>query len=38
MGGVKSLGISKVGQTVFSRLVESQLYQLAGSVVEWVRV
>ena len=33
MGGVESLGISKVGQTVLARLMESQIwYQTAGSV------
>ena len=31
--GAESLGISKVGQTVLARLMESQIwYQLAGSV------
>ena len=33
LGGAESLGISKVGQTVLARLMESQLWhQLAGSV------
>ena len=33
LGGRESLGISKVGQTVLARLIESQIwYQLAGSV------
>ena len=32
LGGVESLGISKVGQTVLPRLMEFQIwYQLAGS-------
>ena len=33
LGGVESLGISKVGQTVLARLMDSQIwYQLAGFV------
>ena len=33
LGGAESLGISKVGQTVLARLMESQIFhQLAGSV------
>ena len=33
LGGTESLGISKVGQTVLDRLMESQIWhQLAGSV------
>ena len=33
LGGVESLGISKAGQTVLARLMESQIwYQFAGSV------
>ena len=33
LGGAESLGISKVGQTVLARLMESQIWhQLAGSV------
>ena len=32
LGGAESLGISKAGQTVLIRLIESQIcYQLAGS-------
>ena len=37
LGGAESLGISMVGQTVLSRLMESQVwYQLASSVVQSV--
>ena len=38
MGGMESLGISKVDQTVLARLMESQIWhQLAGSVGEAFR-
>ena len=34
---MESLGISKVGQTVLARLIESQIwYQLPGSVALWL--
>ena len=36
LGGAESLGISKVGQTVLARLMESQIWhQLAGSLALW---
>ena len=36
LGGEESLGISKVGQTVLARLMESQIWhQLASSVALW---
>ena len=36
LGGTESLGISRVGQTVLARLMESQVWhQPAGSVVLW---
>ena len=36
LGGAESLGISKVGQTVLAKLMESQIWQqLAGSVALW---
>ena len=39
LGGVESLGISKVGQTVLARLLESQIWlQLASSVAVWGEV
>ena len=37
MGGAESLGISRVGQTVLARLMESQIWhQLASFVALWV--
>ena len=38
LGGGESLGISKEGQTMLARLMESQIcHQLAGSVALWLR-
>ena len=34
LGGAESLGISKVGQTVLSRLMESQIWDQLASFVE----